>query len=224
VFPFCSKVLGRTQLAGLPLFGIGKNGQTFFRWAEPDEHRNDRVFFAILVERMVAVPLKLRATGWQQESGLRGKLVPIDHMHISLVGLGDHDGRPDSLIEIARHIGSMIQAKPFDVSFDRLSAFGGGALVLRGSDSIPSLQAFWRILTAAIADSPLKSFVTNSFEPHVTLLRDKVRVPSVHERVIEPVSWTVRDFVLIHSLIQEGRYELPGRWQLNGQDDSVAAM
>ncbi|WP_240547044.1 2'-5' RNA ligase family protein [Mesorhizobium tianshanense] len=156
--------------------------------------------------------------------GLRGILFQAERLHISLVGLGDHDGLPGGLVEIACRIGTMIEAKPFDVSFDWLSAFGGGALVLRGSDGAPSLQAFWRNLAAVIADSPLKPFVTNSIEPHVTLLRDEVRVPRVRERIVEPIGWTVRDFVLIHSLIRQGLYKELGRWQLNGHDDSLAAM
>ena len=95
-------------------------------------------------------------------------------------------------MEIARHVGLLIQARPFDVCFDRLSAFGGGALVLRSSDHSPALQAFWRKLSAVIDDSPLKPFVTNSVEPHVTLLRDRLGVPKVREQFVESMSWTVR--------------------------------
>lgn len=208
----------------LPTFRTAENGQTSFNWQELDRCSNDRLFLATLLERTVAAPLALKAAAWSRELGLRGRLVSTDHMHISLVGLGDHDGLPEGLVELARHVGSMIEAKPFDVSFDCLSAFGGGALVLRGNDSVPPLQAFWRNLAAVIADSPLRPFVTNSIEPHVTLLRDKVRVRKVHERAIDPICWTVRDFVLIHSFIRQGRYEVLGRWQLNGQDDAVASM
>jgi 2'-5' RNA ligase len=208
----------------LPLFGVGKNGQTFFRWDEPGRHRDDRLFFAILVETSVSAALACRAADWRRELGLRGEPFRAERLHISLIGLGDHDGLPDGVVKIACHIGSMIEAKPFEVCFNRLSAFGGGALVLRGSDSVPSLQAFWRHLAAVIADSPLKPFVTNSIEPHVTLLRDKIRVPKVRERVVEPISWTVRDFVLIHSLTRQSVYKELGRWQLNGHDDSSAAM
>ena len=119
----------------------------------------------------------------------------------------------------------MIIAKPFDVSFDRLSAFGGGSLVLRGGrDSNPALQEFWRSLTARISDSPLKRFLTKSIEPHVTLLRDEARVPKIRERAIDPVGWLVRDFVLIHSLIGKGIYKERGRWQLTGQNDARPIM
>jgi 2'-5' RNA ligase len=208
----------------LPSFGIGKNGQTFFRWDEPDLRRNDRLFFAILVEDAITHALASRAAGWQREIGLGGKLVRAGHLHISLVMLGDHDGLPKPLVDAACCAGSLVRAHAFDVSFDRLSAFGGGALVLHGSDGIPPLQAFWRALATVLSDSPLKPFVTNSIEPHVTLLRDKARVPKVDERSIEPVAWTVREFALIHSFLRQDRYQVVGRWPLGGQDDALVAM
>lgn len=208
----------------LPSFGIGKQGQTFFRWDEPDQRRNDRLFFAIILGSTVATPLALRAAGWQRELGLRGKLIPAEQLHISLFGLGDHDGLPMSLVEAACRAGGLVQAASFDVSFDRLAAFGGGALVLRGSDGIPPLQTFWHSFGATLADSPLKPFAANSFEPHITLLRDRGRVAKLGERAIDPIGWTVRSFVLIHSFLGQGRYQLHGRWQLSDQDDAVGAM
>ncbi|MER9441784.1 2'-5' RNA ligase family protein [Mesorhizobium sp. M0340] len=195
-----------------------------FRWEGSKRRFDDRTFFAILAESAVAGPLARKAIALSRELGLQGWFVPENHIHISLVGLGDHDRYPEKLVEIARHIGSMSVAKPFDVSFDRLTAFGGGSLVLRNGDSNPALQEFWRNLTALISDSPLKLFLTKSIEPHVTLLRDEVRVPRIRERSIDPIGWTVRDFVLIHSVIGKGIYRESARWQLNGQDDALAGM
>ncbi|WP_292113403.1 2'-5' RNA ligase family protein [Mesorhizobium sp.] len=138
--------------------------------------------------------------------------------------LGDHDGLPKPLVDAACRAGSLVRAQAFDVTFDRLSAFGGGALVLRGNNGIPPLQAFWRALASVLSDSPLKPYVPNSIEPHVTLLRDKARVPKVDERSIEPIGWRVREFVLIHSFLRQDRYQVCGRWQLGGKDDALAAM
>jgi RNA 2',3'-cyclic 3'-phosphodiesterase len=229
LFLFCSNMVNLSQLAdeismsGQPAFGTAKNGQAFFRWEQAGKHLH-RLFFAILVGSAIAGRLARKAIALNREFGLQGWLVPENHIHISLVGLGGHEEYPQELVETACHIGSMIVAKPFEVSFDRLSAFGGGALVLRGSDGNPSLQKFWRDLTAVISDSPLKPFLTRSIEPHVTLLRDEVGVPRIRERSIDPVGWTVRDFVLIHSLIGKGAYKQPGRWRLTGQDDALPAM
>jgi 2'-5' RNA ligase len=207
-------------MSELPTYGIGKNGQLSFHWDKPSPIREPYVFYAVLVEDPVNAMLRRKAECYCQELGLSGRLTPTEQMHITLIGLGD--GKPKALLDIARHVGLLIQARPFDVCFDRLSAFGGGALVLRGSDHSPALQAFWRKLSAMIDDSPLKPFVTNSVEPHVTLLRDRLGVPRVRERAVEPMSWTVRSFALIHS--HQGKYKCPASWQLTGQDDALAAM
>ena len=49
--------------------------------------------------------------------------------------------------------------------------------------------------------------------PHMTLVYDKAEVP---ETFIEPISWRVEEFVLIHAVHGEGRFEVVGRVPLNG--------
>ncbi|WP_258051997.1 2'-5' RNA ligase family protein [Mesorhizobium sp. INR15] len=178
------------------------------------------MFYAALFEAPVNAMLTREAEHYCRDLELSGRLTPAEQMHMSLIGLGN--GKPQALMSIARHIGLLVQAKPFDVCLDRLSAFGGGALVLRSSDHSPAFQAFWRQLSAVVDDSPLQPFVTNSVEPHVTLLRDRVGVPKLRERAVEPICLTVRSFALIRS--HQGKYERPATWQLNGQDDALAAM
>lgn len=51
------------------------------------------------------------------------------------------------------------------------------------------------------------------FEPHMTLLYRGQLIPEVV--LDEPVGWTVRDFVLVHSLQGEGRHEHLCYWLLN---------
>jgi 2'-5' RNA ligase len=51
----------------------------------------------------------------------------------------------------------------------------------------------------------------SQYEPHMTLLWDEV---AVAERAIEPVRWTVSDFVLIHSLHGRSQHVELGRWPL----------
>ncbi|CDX33386.1 putative ligase protein [Mesorhizobium sp. SOD10] len=211
-------------MSGEPWYGIGRNGQAFFRWDLASHDPTDRLFFAILAEQMIVPILESRAVAWQRELGLGGKRIRPSHRHISLAMLGDHDGLPRLLVEDACYAGSLVRAQVFDVSFNRLSSFGGGALVLRASDGIPQFEAFWRAFTAALLDSPLKRAVPNSIEPHVTLLRDKARVSKVEERAVEPIGWTVREFVLIHSFLRQDRYQVIRRWQLSGQDDAHAVM
>jgi 2'-5' RNA ligase len=50
------------------------------------------------------------------------------------------------------------------------------------------------------------------FTPHVTLLRDRISVP---EQEIEPICWTAREFVLVHSLLGQTQHIPLGRWSLS---------
>jgi 2'-5' RNA ligase len=83
----------------------------------------------------------------------------------------------------------------FRVSFDYAMSFKNGALVLRGDDNLIGLEILHQRLNDALDDRPRPA---RRFTPHVTLLRDAHRVP---EQEIEPIEWTVREIVLVHSLI-----------------------
>ncbi|TPI21989.1 2'-5' RNA ligase family protein [Mesorhizobium sp. B4-1-1] len=212
-------------MSGEPRYGIDNKGQAFFSFGDsiPEQRwaNGPHLFYGALVEKPTNDLLARKGEIYCREYRLlRAWLTPAEQMHITFIGLGD--GKSEDAVDTACRIGGLMQAKPFDVCFDRLSAFGGGALVLRSSDHSPALQHFWRKLSAIVHDSPLQDFVTNRLEPHVTLLRDRGRVPGIQERLVEPVRWTVRSFALIHS--HGGKYEFPGIWQLNCQDDAHAVM
>jgi 2'-5' RNA ligase len=49
------------------------------------------------------------------------------------------------------------------------------------------------------------------FKPHVTLTRDDKRISP---KPIDPISWMVRDFVLIHSLLGKTTHIHLARWPL----------
>ncbi|MBZ9763055.1 2'-5' RNA ligase [Mesorhizobium sp. CA8] len=155
---------------GEPTFGTHDNGQTYFGWGELRMSRNRRqpkephLFYGVLVEEPTNAVLAHRGECYCREYGLlKAWLTPAKQTHVTLMGLGD--GKSPYVVETACRVGSLVQAKAFDVSFDRLSAFGGGALVLRSSDHSPALQHFWRKLSAIVHDSPLRDFVTNRLEP-----------------------------------------------------------
>ena len=208
-----------------PLYGTDSKGQAFFSFDDPTPKHTrtteHHLFYGALVEKPAGELLARRGASYRREYKLLNAwLTPARQTHITLMSLGD--GKSEYVTEVACHVGSLIQAKPFDVCFDLLSAFGGGALVLRSGDHSPALQDFWRKLSAVVHDSPLQDFVTNRLEPHVTLLRDRNEVPKIQGRLVEPLRWRVRAFALIHS--HKGEYTFPGTWQLSGQDDSHAVM
>jgi 2'-5' RNA ligase len=150
-----------------------------------------------------------------REPDLAGKPIAAGCLHISLYSLGEHETLPDTLVEHACHAANAVTCKPFDVRFDRCGEFGGGAFVLYGRHEMPALLEFRRRLgVAMVTQRSLAGFVTRRpYAPHVTILyRRDAR--AFKEQTIEPIGWTVREFVLVHSLVGRGRHIRLGRWRL----------
>ncbi len=102
--------------------------------------------------------------------------------------------------------------EPFEVSFDRTASFrgrpGNRPFVLIGEKGLRRLQSFRQMLGAAITRRGLRQLANTNFTPHVTLLYD---ARSVDEYPIEPIGWTVTEFVLVRSL---NGHEHLVRWPL----------
>jgi 2'-5' RNA ligase len=176
-----------------------------------------RILFLTRPPEMVAQRIAAGTRHERRVRGLRG--VPIDPalLHITFFCLGQYDGEaPPDIVARARMAAAMISGMPFEITFDRLLSFyhrtGNRPLVLCGSDGLPSLQAFHQRMAMALAKADLKKFVGSRITPHVTLLRDN---RNVAERPIQPISWTVRDFVLVDSLIGKTQHIELDRWPLH---------
>ena len=91
-------------------------------------------------------------------------------------------------------------------------AFGGGRAIARfvliGEKGLRRLQSFRQTLGAALTRRGLRRLANTNFTPHVTLLYD---ARGVDEYPVEPIGWTVREFVLIRSL---NGHEHLVRWPL----------
>ena len=178
----------------LSFFGGGQLRRLFFA-IQPDGPASSRV--AELTEQ-------LRARG-----ALSGKPVEPERLHVSLHHVGDFmDQMPRRLVADVSGAARTIAMEPFEVAFDRA---GGtkGPFILRASDDVPVLQSFRKSLNTALARAGFKRTLRARFTPHVTL---SYSVNTAAERRIAPVSWTVRDFVLIESLYGKHQYVLRGRW------------
>jgi 2'-5' RNA ligase len=100
------------------------------------------------------------------------------------------------------------------VTFDRAVTFAGRGrnrpFVLRSKDGAARVEAFQRKLGAETTMCGLGRFA-KPYSPHMTLLYDSA---DVTEHAIEPVTWTVTDFRLVHSLLGQTRHILLGDWRL----------
>src|SRR5580693_3756018 len=158
--------------------------------------RLNGLFFSIFPDQAAAARIANTAEHFRRAYGFEKAPLLTDRFHVTVHGLGNYDGLPRSVVAKAIAAGMAVSEKPFDVAFDRVTSFAGSdALVLRGRDSVDGLVMFHQSLAIAMWNSGLCASL--QFKPHITLLYDGRRI---EEQFIEPIRWTVRDFVLVHSL------------------------
>ena len=134
-------------------------------------------------------------------------------MHVTLFHLGDWQALPEEIVTLAIGAASQVSLPAFDVGFRRVESFrnstGVYPFVLTGD------KAQWRglheALKTALTDAGLGGATRGDFQPHITLTYDEVRVKP---HATDPVTWLVKDFVLIHSVLGKTTHNHLGRWPL----------
>lgn len=177
---------------------------------------SDNLFLAI-VPPAASIPVIVERTQQcRNDHGLRGKALSPACLHVSLHSLGKHNGLPPRLVDAASAAATAVFMPPFEISFDRALSFQNRKakrpFVLRAGGEMLALVLFHRALGEAMTKAGLGSW-TRHFTPHMTLLYDQ-RI--VEEYEIETLGWTVTDFVLVHSLVGQGRHIHLARWSLRG--------
>lgn len=174
----------------------------------------DVLFFAILPDRPAADRTATIAEELRRARGLTGRPLGCSRFHISLHGLGAYAGVPKDVVARAGAAAAAVRAAPFRVALDRVASFAGRRrqlpLVLHRHPFVDPLLALHGSLGAALARAGFRR-VSRPFTPHMTLLYDARQVPPCS---VEPVAWTVREFVLIHSRVGLTQHIPLGRWSL----------
>ena len=174
--------------------------------------RLDGLFFSIFPDQAAAVRIANTAEHFRRAYGLKGAPLLTDRFHVTVQGLGNYDGLPRSVVAKAIEAGAAVASMPFQVAFDRVTSFAGSdALVLRGGDGVDGIVMFHHALGVAMRKSGLSA--GSQITPHITLSYDGCRI---EEQFIEPIRWTVRDFVLVHSLRGRTKHIPLERWHLGG--------
>jgi 2'-5' RNA ligase len=170
----------------------------------------DRLFFAVLPDTQAAGRIARTAGHLRASHGLTGRAVRPEHFHVTLCGVDQGIGLSFDRLENAKACAAEVIMPSFRVCFDRAESFKNGALVLRGDEGTIGLDILQQRLSDALDDEPRKA---RRFTPHVTLLRDDHHVAEQH---IEPIEWTVREIVLVHSLLGRTTHRHIARWSLTG--------
>ena len=174
----------------------------------------DRLFFALFPTLGAAAQVYSLQQELRIRHGLWGRPLAIDRLHVTLCHLGDHTGLPSSIVIRAREAAQRLKASSFEVTFDRVLSFAGRTrnrpFVLMTRKGTSAVEALQRQLGVEMAACGLGRFV-RPYTPHMTLLYDTA---DVAEHTIEPVSWTVNGFRLVHSLLGQTKHISLGDWTL----------
>ncbi len=177
--------------------------------------QKDRIFLAVLPDAQTAARIHALAETLKAAHGFSGTLIRPEHLHVTLFHLGDWNGLPASIVETASAAAAKIEAPAFEVAFNRVESFRNSTgiypFVLLGEQGATPLRAFHAALGAGLAKAGLGGATKGDFKPHVTLLRDGLRVSPAP---LAPITWTVRDFVLVHSLLGKTTHIHLARWPL----------
>lgn len=168
-----------------------------------------RLFFAVLPDADTAARIHRLAHALKRAHRFDRNLIEPQLLHVSLFFLGEPS---EQIVRIAREAAAEVRMQPFQLWLDRSASFrgrpGSRPFVLVGDEGVERLRSFRKALGTALAVRGLKYLAKRDFTPHVTVLyADR----HVEEHPIEPIGWTVNEFVLIHSM--HGHVHV-ARWSL----------
>jgi len=177
-----------------------------------------RLFFALMPDTdtrhaIEQVAIQLR----QQQPGLRARWVKPERFHATLIFLGDYAVIPDELIESAMAAAGRVSAAPFAWTLDYVASFRGREppCVMRSTEVSETLMSLWRAMQESLAQAGLHLRRERQFTPHVTLGYGRRELAEAIA-VAPPIVWPVDRFVLIHSVVGKGSYQVLGSWPLSG--------
>lgn len=183
----------------------------------PEPTGRDRLFFAVLPDEAAA--MRAAAVAGRLPADSRDTRVRQEHLHVTLHHLGDHHGVPEPVVQMAQRAAlAAASATPcFELAFEQVQRFDrqgrNAATVLTGEAGLVAVRALQARLGAEMKRAGLGQWVEKSFTPHMTLLYGR---GTTALQAVEPVAWTVRELVLVHSFLGETRHEALGRWPFRG--------
>jgi 2'-5' RNA ligase len=176
--------------------------------------QKERIFFACLPDAQTASRIHALAEEIKRTRGFESALILPEHLHVTLFHLGDWAALPQEIVDLAKAAASQVAAAPFEAAFARAESFrnrtGVFPFVLTGD--VTPWRALHAALGAALKKVGLGGATQGEFKPHVTLAYDKLRLKPFKTA---PLSWTVRDFVLVHSRLGKTTHDHLGRWRLS---------
>jgi len=173
------------------------------------------LFFALWPDDDVRERIVSASQHLKKRHAPRGRWIKPHRYHLTLRFLGEHSTLPDPLIAACRAAGNAVRAPPFSFSLDAAGSFPNRKIPWwLGCHAMPdTLDALWSALAQSLDANGIAPDEPVPRVAHVTVLRD-ADGRLAPER-IEPIDWTVRDFVLVDSALgAEPGYTILQRWPL----------
>ena len=173
----------------------------------------DRLFFAVRPDEEAVEAICSARRNLCEKASLSGTDVPPEHLHVTLWRVGDYVVPPtaEDIDAILRQAGT-VEMPPFRLSFRCAKSVSRGALVLCGGRGSADLEKLSIRLRDAL--TPPGAERGRAFLPHMTLMRSETILP---ERRIRAIGWTVREIVLVHSLLGRATHRPVGRLPLRAR-------
>ncbi len=175
----------------------------------------DRLFFALFPDVAARDTIAILAREVCTRHALRGAPLRADRFHVTLHHLGDHAGLPRNVVNDALRAADGTKTSGFDVVFDRVESFAvrrdKKPCVLLAADGDSPLRSLQKLLGDHLIAAGLGKYIERNFKPHVTLCYDQALVPA---HPVASIGWSVREFILVHSLLGQTEHRILGRWPL----------
>lgn len=176
------------------------------------------VFLAVMPELSAARRISSLAMELQAKHRLRGKVRPLDHLHVTLHHIGYYPEVPEHVVHAVDRACEAVVAvtSAFEAKFDEVLSFGNRPgnhpLVLVDQDGGGhGLTGLYQMLARELIKQALPVTGGASFTPHVTLLYDQQRIL---KEPVDTVAWRVDEIILVRSEVGATKYEYLGRWTL----------
>lgn len=177
--------------------------------------RTNKLLILVKPDEEAAIRIARIADELAADLGFMGRLVRRDLLHFTIHPIGLYAEVPRSVVAAVEACGNTVRMRPFTVSLNVAKNFhrksGIPLIVLCGDDGVLGLRTLHDTLGVALTTT-FGSVRPSSFEPHMTLSYRAMRIADIP---IEPVNFTIREFVLVNSLIGQGRHIVLSRWQLS---------
>ncbi len=177
--------------------------------SSPGGETRRRLFFALWPSAELQQACYRRARRVVREGG--GRPVVAANLHLTLAFPGSVGAEVGVCLE---GIAAAISLSGFTLTLDHAGYWPGPRVSWLGiSETPPALRELARRLNAGMAACGLEP-ERRPFAPHLTVARKALRGPQ--QPAVEPLVWTVTDFVLVESLtLPEGaQYRVLRRWPL----------